>query len=106
MEDKQKFEIGKRIRKYREECGLSQSELAAKLKISSGRLSNWEQGLHRPNANIISEICNALNVSPSDILGVRLAEDELTEHERKVLKAYREKDELRQAVDILLGVDT
>lgn len=105
MEDKQKFEIGKRIRKYREDRGLSQSELAAILKISSGRLSNWEQGLHRPNANIISEICNALNVSPSDILGVHLSEDEMTEHERKVLKAYREKKELRQAVDILLGID-
>lgn len=104
MEDKQRFEIGKRIRKYREDCGLSQTELADILNISSGRLSNWEHGLHRPNANIISEICNALNVSPSDILGVHLADDELTEHEREVLKAYREKKELQKAVDILLGL--
>lgn len=47
-----KYEIGKRIRKYREELGLSQKEPAEQIGVSNGRVSNWEQGLNRPDADI------------------------------------------------------
>lgn len=43
-----KYEIGNRIRKYREECKLSQKDLAQKLGVSNSRVSNWEQGINRP----------------------------------------------------------
>lgn len=33
------------------------------------------------------------------------AEQNLTEHERQVITAYREKPNLQNAVDILLGID-
>ncbi|MDE7361106.1 MAG: helix-turn-helix domain-containing protein [Oscillospiraceae bacterium] len=100
-----KYEIGNRIRKYREECGISQVQLAQKLGVSNSRVSNWEQGINRPDADIIAEICRALNVSPSDLLNVRLSQDEFSEHERKLIKAYRAKEDLQKAVNILLGVD-
>lgn len=100
-----KYEIGNRIRKYREACGISQVQLAQKLGVSNSRVSNWEQGINRPDADIIADICRALNVSPSDLLNVRLSQDELNEHERKLIKAYRAKEDLQKAVNILLGVD-
>lgn len=99
------YEIGARIRKYREDRGLSQKELAEKIGISNGRLSNWEQGINRPNADIIAVICKALDVSASELLDVRLSVDDLNSQERKVILAYRAKTELQQAVNILLGVD-
>ena len=40
-----KYEIGARIRKYREMCGFSQKELAQKIGVSNSRVSNWEQGV-------------------------------------------------------------
>ena len=49
-------------------------------------------------------MCVALDVSPSLLLGIKVTGDELTEQERKVLKAYREKEDIRQAVHILLGI--
>ena len=99
-----RYEIGSRIRKYREENNLSQKLLAEKIGVSNSRVSNWEQGLNRPDADILAAICVALDVSPSLLLGIQVTGDELTEQERKVLKAYREKEDVRQAVHILLGV--
>ena len=99
-----KYEIGKRIRKYREACGISQIQLAERLGISNSRVSNWEQGINRPDADILAEMCRVLEVSPSELLDVHLSTDELDEREKKVIKAYRSKPELQQAVDILLGI--
>ena len=99
-----RYEIGSRIRKYREENNLSQKQLAEKIGVSNSRVSNWEPGLNRPDADILAAICMALDVSPSLLLGIQVTGDELTEQERKVLKAYREKEDVRQAVHILLGV--
>ena len=100
-----KYEIGKRIRKYREDRGLSQKELADKIGVSNSRISNWEKGINRPDADILADLCRALNVSPSELLDVRLSVDELNDQERKVIQAYRTKTELQHAVNILLGVE-
>ncbi len=100
-----KYEIGARIRKYREMCGLSQKELAQKIGVSNSRVSNWEQGINRPDADILADICKALNVSPSELLDVRLSPDDLDDQERKVIMAYRTKPDLQKAVNILLGLE-
>lgn len=100
-----KYEIGNRIRKYREDRKLSQKQLAELIGVSNSRVSNWEQGINRPDADILAEICRALQVSPSELLDVHLMDGEITEQERKVLQSYRAKPELQQAVNILLGID-
>lgn len=100
-----KYGIGNKIRKYRKENGLTQEQLADKINVTKSRVSNWEQGINRPDADIIGNICRTLNVSPSDLLDIHLTDDELNVHEKKVIKAYRTKKDLQQAVDILLGID-
>ncbi len=100
-----KYEIGNRIRKYREDRKLSQKQLAELIGVSNSRVSNWEQGINRPDADILAELCRALQVSPSELLDVHLSDEEITEQERKVLQAYREKTELQHAVNILLGIE-
>ncbi len=100
-----KYEIGDRIRKYRESRSLTQKQLAQMLNVTSSRVSNWEQGINRPDADMLSDLCRALRVSPSDLLDVRLTEDEFTEHERNIVYAYRDNPKVRHAVDILLGID-
>ncbi len=100
-----KYEIGKRIRQYREARQLTQKQLAEQLGISNTRVSNWEQGLNRPDADILAALCRVLDVSPSELLDVHLSGEELTEHERRVLEAYRTKRELQTAVHLLLGIE-
>ena len=99
-----KYEIGARIRKFREDRGYSQKELAELIGVSNSRISNWEQGVNRPDADILVDLCKTLIVSPSELLDVHLKDDELSDIERKVIKAYRAKKDLQSAVNILLGV--
>lgn len=100
-----KYEIGARIRKFREDRGYSQIELAQLIGVSNSRVSNWEQGINRPDADILVDLCKTLNVSPSELLDVHLKDDELNDMERKVINAYRAKKDLQSAVNILLGVN-
>ena len=100
-----KYEIGNRIRKYREEFGLSQTQLAEQIGVSNRRVSNWEQGINRPDADMLAEICMALNVSPSLLLGIQISSEELNDRERKVIQEYRIKTDMQHAVNVLLGID-
>ena len=102
---KKPYEIGNKIRRFREDRKLTQIQLAEKLGVSNSRVSNWEKGINRPDADIIADICVALNVSPSELLDVKLPTDELNDKERKIITAYRTKTELQNAVDILLGIE-
>ncbi len=100
-----KYEIGNRIRKYRKEKGLNQKQLAELIHVSNGRISNWEQGINRPDADILAELCRVLDVSPSLLLGVTLSSEELNDDERNVIRAYRNKPDLQKSVKILLGIE-
>ena len=100
-----KYEIGARIRKFREDRGYSQIELAQLIGVSNSRVSNWEQGINRPDADILVDLCKTLNVSPSELLDVHLKDDELNDMERKVINAYRAKKDLQSAVNLMLGIE-
>lgn len=100
-----RYEIGPRIRKYREAQSLSQKEFAKLIGVSNSRVSNWEQGINRPDVDILASICGALKVSPTELLDIRLDPEDMNEHEKKVIMAYRTKVNLQSAVDILLGID-
>ena len=99
-----KYEIGARIRTYREKARMSQRELANTLGVSNTRISNWEQGVNRPDAEMIGALCHALNVSPSRLLGIQITDRELTDKENDIIDAYRQKPEMQHAVDVLLGL--
>jgi len=99
------YEIGSRIRYYREAKGLTQKQLADLIGVTNSRVSNWEQCVNRPDVDLLASICKALDVSPSEILDVHLSTDELTDHERRLILAYREKTNLKNAVDLLLGLE-
>lgn len=98
--------IGQNIRKYRELRKYTQKELADILKLNSTRVSNWEQGQNNPPADMLSKICIALNISASELLGMKLDTDELSYEERKVIKCYRGKPEMQYPVKVLLGIES
>ena len=100
-----KYVLGARLRKYRENRGLTQKRFAELIGVSNGRVSNWEQGINRPDADILADICRILEVSPSELLDVKLSTDELTDHERNVIQAYRSKKDLQHSVNLLLGIN-
>jgi transcriptional regulator with XRE-family HTH domain len=62
-------QLDENIRKYRKKANLTQEELASLINKKKNSLSDWESGLHRPNADIIELLCRALSISPSDLFG-------------------------------------
>ena len=99
------YQIGVRIRKFREANNMTQKQLADKIGVTGSRVSNWEQGIHRPDVDILANICTALNVSPSELLDIHININELSAHEQKLLTAYRKHTDLQRAVNILLGIE-
>lgn len=101
-----KTNIGKNIKKIREDRKLTQKQLAEKLNVKNSRVSNWENGANNPPADMIEDICKILNVSASELLGLKLSSEELSMEEKKVVEAYRIKKDMNHAVKVLLGIDT
>ena len=99
------YKIGDRIRQHRELRHFSQKEFAEKLGVTNSRVSNWEQGINRPDVNFLKTICEVLNVSPSELLDVHLNAEEFTEQEKQLIRNYRIKTDLQKAVNILLDIE-
>lgn len=99
------YEIGNRIRTIREQKGISQREFANRINAKNTTVSNWENGLTRPNVDMLASICSVLEASPDELLGIRFSDEKYTTEEKRLVLQYRNKPELRQAVCILLGIE-
>lgn len=98
------YEIGKKIKMYRKKLNLNQKDFANLIGVSNSRVSNWEQGINRPDVDTLSIICDVLKISADDLLDIHLKEPQYTELEKKIISEYRKKPELQQAVNIILGI--
>jgi transcriptional regulator with XRE-family HTH domain len=57
----------KTIRELRELSGLTQLELAFKLKVTPGSVYNWERGVSEPRSSQLRALARLFNVSMDDI---------------------------------------
>lgn len=87
--------IGKNIRKYRKQLGMTQDELAEKAGLSTNYLGGVERGEKTPSLESFISITNALGVSSDmllcDILdsGYKVKASLLSEKMEKVPQAKR-----------------
>jgi transcriptional regulator with XRE-family HTH domain len=63
------MELGERIRGLREKMGLTQKELASKLKIPNQNISNYERGFRQPDYETLQKIADFFEVSIDYLLG-------------------------------------
>lgn len=70
MLNKQKFTeaVGKKIKKAREEKGISQEELAYRTGLYRTYIGHLENARYSPSAFVLYKISKALGVPPGDIL--------------------------------------
>lgn len=61
--------IGKSISAGRKKRGMTQEELAEKLRISAQAVSKWENGIGYPDITLIPAISEALGISLDDLFG-------------------------------------
>lgn len=58
-----------RLKKYREQKGLTQDQLAKRSGISCRMIQNYESGLYRPRLGAAEKLASALEIPVSDLLG-------------------------------------
>lgn len=98
-------EIGSRIRYYRKRKGLEQKQLAAYLGITGNAITNWEMGRSRPDIGLIPDICDILDVSFSQLMGMDAPNTELSVEEKDLIREYRSLSEANQRI-MLSVMDT
>lgn len=67
--------ISENIKRARKAKGLSQEELAVRLNVVRQTVSKWENGLSVPDADILMQLAELLEVSVSQLLGIEPQED-------------------------------
>lgn len=60
--------IGKNVKKYRKKLGLTQSQLAEMVQLSTVHISHIETGTVSMSLDCLLALCNALQVTPNEIL--------------------------------------
>ncbi len=63
----QDYRLGRKIQKIRREKGLTQEQLAEKVKVSTTFIGYVETGYRRPNLKMVYKIARALNAKVKDI---------------------------------------
>ena len=62
--------LGDRLKDARKAAGMTQRQLADKIKVSNTSISNWEKGFSNPDPDTIQHLCWALNVQPNYFFAV------------------------------------
>ena len=87
-----------RIKQRREELGISQEELAARIGLTQTQVSRYELGDSDPKASALAAIARALMVTTDWLVGLDDREvDALSPDEKQALEVYRAVPPDRQA---------
>lgn len=94
-------EIGRKIRKYRQDAGLSQEKLAEMVGVTFQQIQKYESGQTTLNVVKLQKIANSLKVAVADLFSSEPTNyTRLTDEEDLLLETFRRvKDkELRRCV--------
>ena len=98
--------ISEKIFNILNEKGISQKAFSEKTGISQSTISDWKRKGTNPSADKIMTICDALDISLADLLGIdQIIVEGCTKDEALLIEACRAHPELQHAVRVLLGVN-
>lgn len=61
-------DVGKNIRRYRQQQGLTQDALAERLHVTRQAVSNWETGKNQPDLETLEALAGALDLEPAELI--------------------------------------
>lgn len=64
------MKIGNRLRDLREKRNITQTQIAEKLGITQGAVSQWEVGATNPSIGMISKLAEILGCTVDELLGI------------------------------------
>ena len=81
------IKLAESIRTFRKERGLTQEQLAEKIKVSGRTVSRWETGSNMPDISLLAELADFYDVSIPEIIdGERKSEQMNEELKETVIK--------------------
>lgn len=95
------MEIGEILSKLRKEKGLGQKELAVYLKLSTGTISNYENGVHSPDLNTLCRLADFFGVTADYLLNRTNLRYDLRKLDQRVNENYT----LSEVIDTILACD-
>ena len=99
--------IGERIKNLRQKLGLSAEQLGEKIGKDRATIYRYEKNeIENLPITTLNPLAKALNTTEGYLMGWESEEIILTNHEKRVIEAYRNKPEMQPAVDKLLGVES
>ena len=101
--------ISKTLKKLREQRGLTADQVGKIIGKSGKTVNAWENNRGQPDADTLIQLCDIYNVDNIlDAFREEPADNAFvcSEHERKLISAYRNNPAMQGAVDKLLGVPT
>jgi len=72
--------IGSLVRDVREQAGLSQSELAARVGTTQSAISRWERGHDEPRLSTLANIARACGRTASIVIGDGVDRAQIRDH--------------------------
>ena len=84
------MELGKQIKKYRQEAQLSQKELAERIYVSRQTISNWENDKSYPDVNSLVLLSETFQVSLDKLIkgDIDIMKDVIQREEVEKMKRY------------------
>ena len=93
------LEIGEILAKLRKERNLGQKELAAFLNLSTGTISNYENGVHSPDLNTLCRLAEYFGVTTDYLLNRTDYRYDLKKMSQRLNRDYT----LSDVVDVVLS---
>ena len=63
------MDLGKKIRKHRNDLGLTQAELAEKIGLTYSSVSQWESGRAIPRTPVLKQLADLFGTTVADLMG-------------------------------------
>lgn len=105
------IDIGKFIAHCRKELNMTQADIADKLGITNKAVSKWENGKNLPDASLMIDLCDLLNISVNELLSAKKLnkEEEKQKDKQNTLQMVMARKELENLsilteVLILVGI--
>ncbi len=80
------------LKQARKNAHLTQSQLAQLLNVSNNAISNWENGISRPDIDQVADLCEFLKVSPNYLIDSIEIETAITAETQIMINKYQSLD--------------
>lgn len=94
----QEYSMGFVIKKYREQAGYNQAELAQILSVNKNSVYNWESNKFTPDASMIRRLCTILHMPIQELFNVYDSQVSLSLDEKRLLSQFQAMSSTLQAI--------